>query len=156
MIDETPQRRQARQPITLSRGEKWLVFTASIGVWLTGALWLIYQYFMRVEGDFGPERSPLEPLWQKLHGVFGYYAAFSIGLLWSIHVVRGWNANWRRWSGGTIFGVATFLAISGVMLYYVSSEEWHSWLALAHWTIGLAALVAFFIHWLSRSRPKRN
>lgn len=144
----------AKGRIALSRGEKWFVYSAAIGVWLTGALWLFYEYFMRVEGEFGPEHSPLESLWQKLHGVWGYYAMFAIGLLWSIHVVRGWNARWRRWSGGAMFGVALFLAISGVALYYL--QDWHDWTAIAHWAVGLAALAVFLIHWLSKSLPKRG
>lgn len=149
------QHQREPRPIALTRGEKWFVYSASIGVWLTGALWVFYMYFMRIEGEFGLEKSPLEPLWQKLHGGFGYYAMFAVGLLWSIHVVRGWNARWRRWSGGTIFGVALFLAVSGIMLYYVSGDEWREWTGIAHWVVGLAALAPFLIHWLSKSQPKR-
>lgn len=143
------------RPIALTRGEKWFVYSASIGVWLTGALWVFYLYFMRLEGEFGPEKNPLESLWQKLHGGFGYYAMFAVGLLWPIHVVRGWHARWRRWSGGTMFGVALFLAVSGVMLYYVG-DAWREWTGLAHWVVGLAALAPFLIHWLSKSRPTKR
>jgi hypothetical protein len=155
MMEEARRTRGAKGHVALTRGEKWLVFSASIGVWLTGALWLVYKYFLRIAGEFGPEHNPLEALWQKLHGGFGYYAAFALGLLWSIHVVRGWTVRWRRWSGGTLFGVAAFLAISGAALYYISDQDWHDWTGIAHWAVGLAALAAFLVHWLSRSRPGR-
>jgi hypothetical protein len=152
-MDEEP---RPRRTISLTRGEKWFVYSASGGVWLTGMLWLVYKYFLRIEGEFGPEHNPLEALWQKLHGGFGYYAAFAFGLLWSVHVVRGWNANWRRWSGGTLFGTTTFLTISGVALYYVSGDAWRDGIGIAHWAAGVTALAAFLVHWLSRSRPKRG
>ncbi len=147
---------RSRRSIALTRVEKWFVYSAAIGVWASGALWLLFKYFMRMEGEFGPEHNPLEPLWQKLHGVFGYYAMFAIGLLWSIHVVSGWSARWRRLSGGTLFGIAVFLAISGVALYYISDQDWRDWTGVVHWAVGLAVLAVFLIHWLSRSRPSRR
>jgi hypothetical protein len=54
-----------------------------------------------------------------------------------------------------MFGVALFLAVSGVMLYYVG-DAWREWTGLAHWVVGLAALAPFLIHWLSKSRPTKR
>jgi hypothetical protein len=144
----------AEGTLRLTRGRKWLVFTCAIGVWLTGALWLVYKSFMRVPYEFGLERNPLESVWQILHGGFSFAATFVVGLLWGVHVVRGWSLRWRRWSGGTLFGVTAFLILSGGALYYVTSEDWQNWIAIAHWAIGLAALLVFFLHWLSRARPR--
>lgn len=154
MSDPEPGQRSPRGPIKLSYWDKWLVYSASIGVWLSGALWLVYIYFMRFEGEFGLERDPFEAVWQKVHGIIGYVAAFGLGTMWGVHVVRGWQAHWRRWSGGTLFGVGLFLSLSGVALYYVTGTAWHEWTAIAHWAVGLAALAAFLIHWLTKSRPK--
>ena len=102
-MQDEPRPRSARGPIKLSHSDKWLIYSAAVLVWLSGALWLFYIYFMRVEGEFGLEQDPLEAVWQKVHGIVGYLAAFALGTMWGVHVVRGWQARWRRWTGGTLF-----------------------------------------------------
>ena len=148
--------RRTGGPIRLTTGEKWLVFTVAAGVWLTGALWLYYEYFMRVPYEFGIKQDPLEAVWQKLHGGFSMLATFAFGLLWGVHVVKGWSVRWRRLSGGALFGVTAFLILSGFALYYITAEQWQHRTALAHWAVGLIALAFFLIHWLSRTRPGRR
>lgn len=155
MNDEDKPGKKALGPLKLTLSDKWLVYSASIGVWLTGALWVYFSYFMRVEGEFGEQYHPLEPLWQKLHGGFGVVATFGVGMLWGMHVVKGWNMRWRRLSGGWLFGITLFLVISGGALYYIESDRWKNWTTIAHWAVGLAVLILFLLHWLSKSLPKK-
>jgi hypothetical protein len=141
--------------IQLTYTQKWIVYSAAIAIWATGLLWVIFEYFMRTHGEFGIEQHWLESVWQKVHGIVAVAAIFAFGMLWGIHVVRGWDAHWRRLSGGTIWGITLFLSLSGAALYYISNEEVQKWTAIAHWVVGVAAILFFLLHWLSKSRPKR-
>jgi len=140
-----------RGPLRLPKIRRYTVYVVSIGVWLTGLLWVIYHYFLRTPGPFGFRNNPLEILWLELHGAFSFAAMFALGLLWIIHVVRGWNARWRRWSGGFLVGLTIVLTISGYGLYYLDSREAREFVSVVHWVIGLASIVFFFLHWLSKS-----
>ena len=143
-------------PLKLPRGRRMTFYATAIGVWITGAAWLIYHYFLRTQGRFGLHANPLEVWWLRTHAAFSFVAIFFFGLLWGVHIVRGWRLNWRRWSGGTMVGVAAVLVLTGYGLYYIEGDDWRSWTSIAHWTIGLAALIVFFVHWLSKSLPRRG
>jgi len=145
--------RPERGPLRLTRNRRVALYVTAVGVWITGALWLIYHYFMQTEGPFGFQSHPLEKTWLELHAAFAFSSIWIFGMLWAIHIVRGWNMNWRRWSGGAMVAVMLALTISGYMLYYVESQLTADWTSIFHWVLGLAALAFFLIHWLSKSRP---
>lgn len=142
-----------RGPLRLPRTRRYTLYFIAIGVFVTGGLWLIYHYFLRTPGPFGFKNNPLEVWWLKLHGGFSFASMWIFGVLWSVHVVRGWNMRWRRWSGGFLTGFVLALILTGYGLYYIDSREWREWTSIVHWVVGLASLALFFIHWLSKSMP---
>src|SRR6185437_5330155 len=73
-------------PLKMERTKRYTVYTAAIGVWLTGALWLIFHYFLQTKGKFGMQQNPLEIWWLKLHGAFSFASIFALGLLWGSHI----------------------------------------------------------------------
>tara|TARA_R110000868_G_scaffold207285_6_gene456287 strand:- start:892 stop:1356 length:465 start_codon:yes stop_codon:yes gene_type:complete len=152
-MSERAASRGERGPLRLSRSRRLTLYVTFAGVWITGVLWLIYHYFLQTEGPFGFQNNPLEKTWLQFHAAFSFVAIGLFGMLWAIHIVRGWNMNWRRWSGGTMVGVMVVLTISGYALYYVESQELDDITSVVHWSVGLAALGVFLIHWLSKSRP---
>ena len=151
MSAESPVRGKS---LRLKRPYLWTLYAVCGGVWLSGALWLIFHYFLRSRGQFGFRTHPLEPWWLALHGAFAAASAFMFGLLWVPHILAGWHMRWRRRSGGTLAGVTIWLILSGYALYYIGSKDLLTWAQILHWSIGLAALALFFIHWLSKSRPR--
>lgn len=142
--------------LRLSQSQLYLVFGISAGVWLSGVVWLIYHYFMQIEGPFGFQKHPIEPLSLKVHGAFSFVSLWLFGTLWWTHVVRGWTANWRRWSGGSMVAAVAVLILSGWGLYYFVERNLREWTSLTHWVVGLASLGLFFIHWLLRSPRKSS
>ena len=145
-----------KPPMKIARPYRIGLYVTGWGVWLTGVLWVLYHYFMRVKGPFGFKTNPLEEWWLISHGAFAVLATFLFGWMWSQHVVTGWDMRWRRRSGGTMAGVTIFLIVSGYLLYYIGNPDLLNWTAIAHWAIGIAALALFFVHWLSKSRPRRS
>ena len=41
--------------LRLKRPYLWTLYMTAWGVWLSGALWLVFHYFFRVRGKFGHE-----------------------------------------------------------------------------------------------------
>ncbi len=142
----------------LTASRRALVNLTWLGVWGTGVAWLVLHYFMVRQGEFGPERSAFEPWALKLHGAFAFLALWTLGLLWGVHIVNGWNLHRRRWSGGALAGVLLVLVVSGYLLYYVGDDQPRAIASLTHWLVGLALPVVYLCHRLweglrRRARP---
>jgi len=137
----------------LPPGRRRLLYLIAAGTWITGATWLVLHYFVRVVDAFGFDNPhPQQRLWLIIHAAFSFAAVWMFGALWSDHVVRGWKAGLRKPTGGTLFAVVAWLTVSGCALYYLGSDDWRSWTSLAHWIIGLLAIVLFFMHLRKRTR----
>ena len=144
-----------RRPPLLSRERRLVVYGIGVGVWLSGALWVLAHYFLVSEGEFGTTAHPLEVWSLAGHGAFAFAALWLFGLLWGVHVTAGWKTSRRRWSGGFMFGLMVWLILSGYLLYYVGSDELMSVIMLLHWTTGLAAPIPFLLHrFASQTSPQ--
>lgn len=134
------------RPARLPRLRRRAVHLMGAGLWLSGALWLVFHYFVRATGEFGPSRHPLEPWWLDIHGAFAFASLWLLGLLWGVHMTAGWSAGQRRWSGGLMLGAFATLVISGYLLYYAGDDALRGAASVLHWALGLAAPLAFFAH----------
>lgn len=139
----------------LSRRHRYLVYAVAIGVWLSGALWLLFHYFLMRASALGPMPHPLEPWWLSLHGAFAFAAIWSFGLLWGVHVVNNWPAGARRRSGALMILILGVLIASGYLLYYLGDDQLRSITSVTHWAIGLAAPAGFIAHRFAR-RARRS
>jgi len=139
-----------RESVRLTAGRRIAVYGVGAGLWLTGVLWLVYHYFLQRQGAFGPGPHPLEFWWRASHGLFGFAALWTLGLLWGAHVVRAWRTRLHRVSGGLLLAVLGVLAVTGYLLYYVGDDSALSAIAIVHWGIGLALPLAFAAHRISR------
>jgi hypothetical protein len=144
-----------RAPVGLSRTRRLGVYAVGIGLWLTGALWLLFHYFLMRPGEFGPAADPLEAWWLTLHGAFAFLAIWTFGLLWGVHVANNWSAGRRRWSGALLVGVFELLIISGYLLYYLGDETLRPIASLVHWAVGLAGPIFFLAHRFGLQRKRQ-
>ena len=144
------------RPPLLSRERRLAVYGVAAGVWLTGVLWVIAHYFLAAEGEFGPVISPVEFWALASHGGFAFASLWVFGFLWGVHIVAGWRSHRRRWSGGAMFGLIIWLTISGLLLYYLGSDELIAPTMLLHWTTGLAAPLLFLLHRFAREPKKKG
>ena len=142
-----------RKSGSLGPSRRWGLYIVGAGVWLSGGLWLLYHYFFECQGEFGPTANPLEPWWLKLHGAFAFAAVWVFGLLWGVHITKGWPHKRRRWSGGALTGVFALLIVSGYLLYYLGDDKVRPIVSILHWGIGLACPIFFFVH---RVRVRRR
>jgi hypothetical protein len=136
----------------LQRPRRLTVYAVSIGVWVTGAIWLLFHYFVKQVDKFGFENAhPAEKWWLIGHAAFAFMSIWLFGVLWPAHVKKSWTAHIRRGSGGTLFGITTWLALTGLALYYIGSDTWRSWTSILHWAPGLGAVAIFAWHLLTRT-----
>lgn len=120
--------------------QTYLYFTGSLLV-LSGALWLLFHYFVRIEGEFGPTLHPLETWWLRVHGMSAAAFLIGFGSVLPGHVRRAWTGARNRISGSVFFGVMTTLTLTGYLLYYVGVQSVRDVMSIIHWGVGLAVPV---------------
>ncbi|HUQ76088.1 MAG TPA: hypothetical protein VM183_15295 [Burkholderiales bacterium] len=117
-----------------------------LGLYATGAVvtasglaWLASQH----------GRSAL----MQIHGTASMALLVLIGAVTALHAPAGWRERKNRWSGATVAGALTFLALTGLLLYYLGDERARAMTSLWHWTVGVLAAAALGVHvWLGARR----
>lgn len=133
----------------LSIGHRNWVYTASVALFATGVLWLVFHYFGQVQGEFGPAPHPFERWWLRLHGFLAMLCLVLVGSLLPIHMRRGWHQRRNLPPAIALLALVLLLTLSGYGLYYLGSEQLRPWISLFHWSIGLAAPAVMIWHVLS-------
>ena len=137
--------------IRLGRWQQTYLYATGALLVLSGILWLVFHYFVRTEGEFGPTLHPLEPWWLRLHGMAAAAFLIGFGSVLPGHVRRAWGAARNRITGTIFFAVMLTLILSGYLLYYVGSDAVRSVMSIAHWAIGLGLpLLAVWHIWRGR------
>ena len=138
-------------PIRLGEWHQAYLYGMGTVLILSGALWLLFHYFVRIPGDFGPTLHPLEPWFLAIHGISAAGLLIGFGSVMPGHVRRAWRSARNRITGSIFFGVMLALTVSGYLLYYVGSETARSFLSIFHWVVGfsLPALAGWHI-WRGR------
>lgn len=136
----------SRGTARLTRARRLGLYAVGLGIWLSGALWLLFHYFFERPGRFGVTPHPLEPWWLSLHGAFAFATIWTFGWLWAAHLAKGWATGRKRRSGTLLVATLAWLILSGYLLYYVGHEQARALTALLHWSVGLAFPVPFMGH----------
>lgn len=122
-------------------------------LWLSGAAWLSFHYFVRQAGEFGSAAHPLEIWWLRLHGLMSFAVLVAIGSVLPIHARRAWHLKKNRGSGLAMKSLFAWLAITGYALYYFANPENETWLPLLHWIAGLLLPLMLIVH-IRRGRAR--
>lgn len=132
-----------------------LITLAGAGLWISGALWLVFHYFLRRPGEWGPEPHVLEPWWLRLHGAFAFLALWTAGLVFAAHIAGAWATGRRRVTGILLFAWLGVQTVTGYLLLYASDDGAWGIVSPTHWIAGLALPAAYAVHrWLRpRVRP---
>jgi cation transport ATPase len=135
--------------------ERW-VLSLSTALLISGALWLVFHYFITVPGEFGESRHPLEAWWLRMHGAAAMAFLIVLGTMLPNHIRRAWQLRRNYRTGGVMLSVVTVLVITGYGLYYASGENLRIWISAVHWGIGLVGMPALILHVLIGKRSAAN
>ena len=138
--------------IRLGSRHKRLAYAAFGLLWASGALWLLFHYFFRTEGDFGLEAHPLEAWWLRLHGLMAMLALVATGSLATNHMRLAWSRRKNLRTGLPMLAMTAWLAATGYAMYYFASDDNAAWLPLLHWIAGLALPGWLSVHVLAGRR----
>ena len=122
-------------------------------LWLSGCLWLILYFFFSQSGEWGPVQHPWAPAVLKIHGWIAVASVFLLGWVTARHVSDRWAQTQKRVSGLGIASIAVVLAVTGYALYY-TTDGLHDAAALAHESLGVAAILLALAHWKRRRAPR--
>lgn len=123
---------------------------------ITGLLWLLFHFFVVVQGEFGEQQHPLEAWWLRLHGFAGMGALLLFGSLMPLHIRNAWHHGANRWSGGALVVLMSVLTLSAYALYYAGGEETRLWISTFHWVAGCVLGLNLPVHVLQRRRNRRR
>ena len=130
----------------ISEGHRRWVYWSGAALFASGALWLLFHYFLRLHGQFGDTPHPLETWWLRLHGACAMLTLLVVGSLLPIHVRRGWHQRKNLLAGSVVAGVLLVLTASGYALYYYGGEAARPAISALHWIVGLAAPLLLIWH----------
>ena len=121
----------------------------------SGALWLLFHYFVRIPGEFGDQPHAIDPLLLVIHGLCAAMFLVGFGSVLPGHVRRAWTGRRNRISGTTFFVALALLMASGYALYYAGDEALRAAISAMHWIIGLGAPALMGWHiWRGRAWRK--
>lgn len=129
-----------------SKLSKKLLYPSLFALTFTGVTWLIGHYFLEIQGEFGPEKHPLEIWSLRLHGLSSLFVLLFTGMLLEHHIVSHFKQRRRLATGISLISLSIFLALSGYMLYYLSDDSWRLFFSFSHWIIGLITILFFLLH----------
>jgi branched-subunit amino acid ABC-type transport system permease component len=138
----------------LSRGHLRWVYASGLALFASGALWLLFHYFIQVHGEFGERPHALEVWWLRLHGAAAMLMLAVLGSLLPVHVRRGWHQRKNLVAGTIVAAFALLLIVSGYALYYFGSEETRPWISAFHWLLGLGTPALLMWHIVSGRRTR--
>ena len=125
--------------------KKWL-YPSILLLTLSGITWLIGHYWLEIQGEFGPEKHPLEIWSLRLHGLLALFGVLSIGMLVEHHIKTYLKHKRRWWTGIPFLIISVWLILSGYMLYYLCEEDWRVVFSLGHWISGLLCVIIAWLH----------
>lgn len=123
-----------------------LTYGITVVCLMSGALWLVLHHFGWQEGPFGQTPHPLEHPLLVIHGCFAAFSIWCFGLIFVIHIKRGWRKKLNRLTGSVVVLLMLVLLLSGLGLYYLGDENLRASTSTVHWLVGLIAGIALPAH----------
>jgi hypothetical protein len=148
--------KKRRNHARLSGPAQWNLYGAFLLALASGVSWYALKHWGQIEGEFGLEPNPWQPVCMKLHGAASMWCLLTCGYLTARHMPSGMNQKRNRLSGFILSAWIASLIVTGWMLYYLGSER-REQIAELHWWLGASVALALVVHVIAgfKTRPER-
>lgn len=124
---------------------RWAFYLAIAILFGTGAAWWLVQLATDGEALTSGTRALL-PWLLKVHGAAAMFALVIVGVIYPLHITRGWRLRRNRF-WGVVLSVATILLVAtAYLLYYASGEGLRAAASSIHLWVGLFLPVIIVWH----------
>lgn len=106
--------------------------------YVTGITFFVLKTWFVVEGEFGPEKHPLQFPMLMIHGASAFLLMMCYGALLAGHVPSAWKLKRSRYLGISLISVFTFQIITAYLLYYLANEEIRNIVGYCHLFTGIS------------------
>ena len=140
----------------LPQWHRWAIYALTALLVASGLGWLAVAYVFAPAGEPRPAPHDWAGPLMTVHGVCAYAALLVYALVGQVHMRTGWQVPSLRSAAFWLSAMIVVLAITGVGLYYVSSESAVPLLRWAHVAAGLALPGWLVLHILRGRRVARR
>jgi hypothetical protein len=141
-------------PIGLGERHRQWLYASMVVLVASGAIWLLFHYFVQLKGEFGEARHPMEAVSLKVHGAAAMLFLVMFGSLIPVHMLKGWALERNLRTAIALLAFNALLLLTGYGLYYASSESAHAWISKTHWIAGLLLPLFLLMHIVSGRRQR--
>lgn len=137
---------------------KRLLYTSLSVSWVTGTSFFILNTWVRIEGEFGPEKHPWQFLILTVHGLAAFFMLMVSGAIFSNHVPMGWRSKRLRKVGISLVTVVSCQLLSAYLLYYLGDPTIREIVMYLHLSIGFSLPFVLWLHIYlgKKNRPQRG
>jgi len=123
--------------------------------WCSGIAFFIMLNWVTVEGDFGPEKHPLQFPLLQLHGACAFLMIMSFGAMLAAHLPASWKTKRSRNIGIALATLIGLQMIGAYGLYYLSNEDIRQWVSWFHLGLGVSLPGVLATHVVMGVRSRR-
>jgi len=146
----------SRISVKMPNTYRYFLFTVFAISWVTGIAFFIFSNWITVEGDFGPEKHPLQYPILQLHGASAFFMMMLFGALLAAHMPVSWRLNRMRNIGLTLVTLVSVQVITAYFLYYLSNESIREVISYIHLAAGGCLPFVLFTHIAVGIRTRRT
>ncbi len=95
-------------------------------------------------------------VWRVFHGWTIPPFLITLGVIWRVHIIRGWRLKKNIFSGSLLLAVFLGLTITGWAIYYSGSDLWQQRSAALHTWLGIGVSFLFLLHTLLGWRSRQS
>lgn len=136
----------------MTKLDKKQVFWSTCFALFTGISFLVISEFFQVDTLYGIRENPWLDEVKFAHISAGYFLVFFIGSISKSHVRKKMNNNEvkKRRTGLTLVTTFLLLVLSGNLFFYITSEDYSTFIEYIHIASGLSFSSIFFIHFFKK------
>ncbi len=133
-----------------------ILFTVLAISWISGIVFYIFNNWVTIEGDFGPEKHPWQFPTLMIHAAMAFILMIMVGGILMNHIPTSWRTKRLRKIGLTLVTLFTIQVVTAYLLYYLANEEIRLIVSYIHLINGACFPIVLIIHIVLGVKSRRN